>query len=386
MTEDLKKARRPRGEGGVYFNEKRGRYIAEKIVGYDGRGNPIRKTASGATETAALKALRERVRKYEAGIVQGAERYTVGQAVEDWLKYARTEVGERTERNNRDFYENHIKPHLGGRRVKDLRPVEVEKWLHELAPNLGRSALKQALSVLRRSIDRAMALGLAERNVTTLVQPPKGRAGRPSKSLTLEQARAIIESPTARAHWMYPYIVVSLTTGVRTEEARAMRWDHVHLTPENDAAPHVWVWRSVRRGNDTKTPKSRRTLALPGIAVRAFERQWAWQDDRRRAAGDSWKSSGLVFTTGVGTTLRPENVLRDFRIALRGVPGIDPEDWTPRELRHSFVSLLSASEVPIEEVSRLVGHSDIATTENVYRHELRPVMQTGAKAMDTVFG
>jgi integrase len=68
------------------------------------------------------------------------------------------------------------------------------------------------------------------------------------------------------------------------------------------------------------------------------------------------------------------------------VPGIDPEDWTPRELRHSFVSLLSASEVPIEEVSRLVGHSDIATTENVYRHELRPVMQTGAKAMDTVFG
>jgi integrase len=385
MTEELKKSRRPRGEGGVYFNEKRGRYIAEKIVGYDGRGNPIRKTASGTTETAALKSLRERVRKYEAGIVQGAERYTVGQAVEDWLKYARTEVGERTARNNRDFYENHIKPHLGGRRVKDLRAVEVEKWMHELAPNLGRSALKQALSVLRRSIDRAMTLGLAERNVTTLVQPPKGRAGRPSKSLTLDQARAIIENPSTREHWMYPYIVVSLTTGVRTEEARAMRWDHVHLTPEDDTAPHVWVWRSVRRGNDTKTPKSRRTLALPGIAVRAFQRQWAWQDGRRRTVGDTWQSSGLVFTTGVGTALRSENVLRDFRTALRGVPGIEPEEWTPRELRHSFVSLLSASDVPIEEVSRLVGHSDIATTENVYRHELRPVMQTGAQAMDTVF-
>lgn len=386
MSEDQKKSRRPRGEGGVYFNEKRGRYIAEKIVGYDGRGNPIRKTASGTSETGALKSLRERVRKYEAGIVQGAERYTVGLAVQDWLKYGRTEVGANTERNNRDFYEHHIKPHLGGRRIQDLRAVEVEKWMHELAPKLGRSALKQVLSVLRRSIDRAMTLGLAERNVTTLVQPPKGRAGRPSKSLTLDQARAILESAHAREHWMYPYIVVSLTTGVRTEEARALRWDHVHLKPEDGSAPHVWVWRSVRQGNDTKTPKSRRTLALPSIAVRAFQRQWAWQDDRRRTLGETWPLSGLVFTTGAGTSLRADNVRRDFRIALREVPGIDPEEWTPRELRHSFVSLLSASDVPIEEVSRLVGHSDIATTETVYRHELRPVMHTGAQAMDSVFG
>jgi integrase len=142
----------------------------------------------------------------------------------------------------------------------------------------------------------------------------------------------------------------------------------------------------VRLGNDTKTPKSRRTLALPSIAVRAFQRQWAWQHDRRRTLGEAWPLSGLVFTTGAGTALRADNVRRDFRIALRGVPGIDPEEWTPRELRHSFVSLLSASDVPIEEVSRLVGHSDIATTETVYRHELRPVMQTGAQAMDVVFG
>jgi integrase len=373
-------SRRPRGEGGVYFNEKRNRYIAEKVVGYDGKGDEIRKTASGKTEAAALKALRERVRQYEAGIVQGADRYTVGQAVEDWLTYSRTEVGEKTVRGNRDFFEHHIKPYLGGRRIKDLRPVEVEKWMHDLAPDLGRSALKQVLSVLRRSIDRAVALGLAERNVTTLVQLPKGRAGRASRSFTLDQVRAILNSPSARAHWMYPYVVVSLTVGLRTEEARALRWDHVHLSP----VPHVWVWRSVREGGDTKTEKSRRTLALPSLAVRALNRQWAWQDDRRRAMGEAWPSPELVFTTGSGTALRPDNVRRDFRILLRDVPGIDPEQWTPRDMRHTFVSLLSQGDVPIEEVSRLVGHSDIGTTENVYRHELRPVLQNGARAMDSV--
>ena len=39
-------------------------------------------------------------------------------------------------------------------------------------------------------------------------------------------------------------------------------------------------------------------------------------------------------------------------------PGIDPSEWTRRELRHSFVSVLSDAGVPVEEISRLVGHSD----------------------------
>ncbi|MGW4959817.1 hypothetical protein ACWEPL_21540 [Nonomuraea sp. NPDC004186] len=45
-----------------------------------------------------------------------------------------------------------------------------------------------------------------------------------------------------------------------------------------------------------------------------------------------------------------ENVPRDFRIALNSAEGINPAEWTPRELRHSFVSLLSAHDVPIEHI------------------------------------
>jgi integrase len=57
-----------------------------------------------------------------------------------------------------------------------------------------------------------------------------------------------------------------------------------------------------------------------------------------------------------------------------------------RELRHSFVSLLSDSGIPIEEISRLVGHSSTTVTEQVYRHQIRPVIQDGAIAMDRLFG
>jgi integrase len=54
-----------------------------------------------------------------------------------------------------------------------------------------------------------------------------GREGRPSKSLTFGQAVALIQA--ARSHGLYAYVVLSLLVGVRTEEARALRWDHVDL-------------------------------------------------------------------------------------------------------------------------------------------------------------
>jgi integrase len=59
--------------------------------------------------------------------------------------------------------------------------------------------------------------------------------------------------------------------------------------------------------------------------------------------------------------------------------------WTPRELRTSFVSLLSHRGVSIEEIARLVGHASTRTTEIVYRRELRPVITTGAEIMDQLF-
>ena len=78
------------------------------------------------------------------------------------------------------------------------------------------------------------------------------------------------------------------------------------------------------------------------------------------------------------------NVRRQFKAICRAA-GIG-EDWAPRELRTSFVSLLSASGVPVEEIARLAGHSSSRTTEVIYRKELRPVLVKGAEVMDHLFG
>ena len=57
---------------------------------------------------------------------------------------------------------------------------------------------------------------------------------------------------------------------------------------------------------------------------------------------------------------------------------------TPRELRHSFVSLLSDDGVPLESIARLVGHRTTTVTETVYRKQLRPVIEDAATSMNRI--
>ncbi|WP_433429992.1 tyrosine-type recombinase/integrase [Nonomuraea sp. CA-141351] len=53
---------------------------------------------------------------------------------------------------------------------------------------------------------------------------------------------------------------------------------------------------------------------------------------------------------------------------------------------HSFVSLLSADGVPVENIARLIGHAGgSAVAEKVYRHRFKPVIQDGATVMDRIF-
>ena len=211
------------------------------------------------------------------------------------------------------------------------------------------------------------------RNVATLIDTPKGQAGRPSKSLSFQQATALLAA--AGEFRLYAYVVLCLMVGVRTEEARALRWDHVDRAAVPAVPPHVDVWRSVRAGGDTKTPKSRRSLMLPQMAAEVLRSQVERQARDRLIAGILWREYGLVCASAVGTPLDASHVRRSLRVICRKA-GIG-EDWTPRELRHTFVSLLSDNGMAIEEISRLVGHSSTTITETVYRHELRLSAQRG---------
>jgi integrase len=381
-----KKPRRGRGEGALYWDEKRQRFICEVTVGYTPAGKRIVRRGSGKTRTEARNKLKQVLRDQDDGLPAESTKVTVADAVTDWLTIGLNGRAKGTVDKYTILCRTHVIPAPRARKLRDLTATDVDRWLADKARTLSTRTVRDLHSCLNRSVNRAVARDKVRRNVVALAGIPHGQTGRPSKSLTLAQAKAVISA--AEEHRLAAYVVLSLLTGARTEELRALTWDRVDLDgkphAEPPVPPSVEVWHSVRVGGDTKTKKSRRTLALPVRRVAALRAHRTRQAEDRSTAGNTWHETGLVFTNKLGRGLDAANVRRGFR-KITDQAGLSAGDWTPRELRHSFVSLLSDSGVSLENIADLVGHSGTSVTEKVYRHQLRPVLLSGATAMDRIF-
>jgi integrase len=359
-----------------------GRWRGVISLGFSADGKRIRRKVSGKTKAVVQDRLKALHDDLESG-VRAAPNYTVRRAVEDWLSEGLDGREATTIKKNESLLAP-ILATIGGRKLRELTAAEVHQALTTMALRYSSAAVAMGHNALTRSIRHAEARDLVGRNVATFVDTPKGQAGRPSKSLSLEQASALLAA--AAETRMHAYIALCLATGIRTEEARALRWEHVNFGDPAAMPPvpaSAAVWRSVRAHGDTKTEKSRRTLGLPQMAVDTLLAHKKRQAEERLATGAPWSEHDLAFSSRTGAPLDAANVRREFR-AICKAAGIG-DCWTPRELRHSFVSLMSSSGVPVEEIARLAGHSSSRTTEVVYRRELRPVLTTGAEAMDRLF-
>ena len=368
-------------------------YTGAIDIGFDGRGNRIRIKRRGRTKAIVREKLIQAADELDAGITT-SDGYTVGDAAHDWLEKGTRDLDGKTVETYRILIEKHLVSEIGAIKLKKLNANHVDHWLDGLTGELSTASLHKLHSALKRAIRQAQARDMVGRNVAELVTTPRGRQGRPSKALTLDQAVAVIAE--AQTHWLYAYVAVSLLTGVRTEEARALQWSHV-VAWVNDAQQWqsvtqagfdheklaIYVWRSVRASGDTKTQKSRRTLEVPDEVARALRQHHKKQAARRLRAGETWQDHDLVFCTRNGKPLAAGNVRRAFRMITKAA-GVG-EDWTPRELRHTFVSIMSDNDVPIEKIANLVGHRTTVVTQTVYRHQLRPVIETGATTMNTIF-
>jgi integrase len=387
-------ARRGWGEDGVFFEHDapcrdsdrhrhcQGRWRGVISLGFGPDGKRIRRKVSGKTKAVVQDRLKALHSDLDSG-VRAKPNYTVQRAADDWLRDGLDGRAATTIEKNK-YVLAPIVAAIGARRLRELTAADVQQALTAMARRYSSAAVAMGHSALTRAIRHAEARDLVGRNVAMLVDTPKGQAGRPSKSLTLDQASALLHA--AEGTRMHACIVVCLVTGIRTEEARALRWEHIDFGDPDSQPPvpaSAAVWRSVRAHGDTKTEKSRRTLGLPEMAAEALRAHHKRQTMERLAAAAGWSDQDLVFCTRTGRALDAANVRREFR-GVCTAAGIG-EHWTPRELRHSFVSLMSHSGVPVEEIARLAGHSSSRTTEVVYRRELRPVLTTGAEAMDRLF-
>ena len=322
--------RRGHGEDAIYFDATKNRYIGAISLGYEADGRRIRRKVSGKTKQEVRHKLKELHSDLDAGVHSPAS-YTVRAAVDDWLAEGLSGRAPKTVSTQREVLEP-LLDIIGAVPLRQLSAANIRSALKDLAATRATRTVAMAHAGLARAIRHAEANDKVRRNVARLVNTPAGQGGRPSRSLTFEQAVVLIQA--ARPYGVYAYVVLSLLVGLRTEEARALRWDHVHLDADSGLPSRVDVWRSVRAHGDVKTSKSRLSLALPAMAVAALTEHRERQASDRLRAGELWQEEGLVFSTTLGTRLDAGNVRRSLRAICRKA-GIG-EDWTPRELRHTF--------------------------------------------------
>jgi integrase len=357
----------PEGEG----------YTGAISLGANPSGKRQRVKRKGKTKTQVKAKLIELVADLEAGVKTEAN-YTVKDAVNDFLEKGLKGRSKGTIDNYRSLADNNIIPKIGAAKLKELTADQLDDWMDERAEELSTRSLRLIHQILERAIRQAQARDKVRRNVASLIIVPEGQDGHPSKAMTLEEAIKLVRTlGTGAGFRLFAYVILSLLAGVRTEEARALRWAEVDLK-----AGTVAVYRSVRAKGDTKTRKSRRVLKLPRKVTLALKRHRTFQATERLQGGELWQDHDLVFCREDGTPLDRWHVRKEFqKITKAAGLGVD---WTPRELRHTFVSILSANDVSAEDISDLVGHSGTSVTEAVYRHEIRPALTKGAEAMDKI--
>jgi integrase len=254
-------ARRGYGEDGIYFDHAAdcrdsthhrtcaGRWRGVVSLGFSADGKRLRKKVSGKTRTEVKDKLRDLHSELAAG-VRTQHRYTVDRAVADWLAEGLPGRTEKTIDVNRDAL-GPLLTIIGSIRLQDLTARDVRTALAKMAATHATRTVQKAHNCLTRAIRHAEGQDLVRRNVSALVDTPRGQEGRPSQSLTVEQATALLRE-SEKSH-LHAFITLSLLTGVRSEEARALTWEHVDLK-----AGTVSVWRSVRAYGETKTERSRR--------------------------------------------------------------------------------------------------------------------------------
>ncbi len=435
-----RKKRRERGDDGIYWDKINKCYVGTISLGYDAEGKRIRRMARGKTKAEVKDKLDELHGEIKAGIRTSAT-YTVKQCVADWLDDLT--LDETTVAEYRGQAQKWIYPKIGGTKLKNLTVAEAERFFRQAAEHLGKRSLMMIKSTLRRSIRRAQKHDLIGKNVIDLVDLPEAQPGRPSRAMTEEQATEVLETVkgttgayvkvirigearTAAAHAathdnqiacgnksrkhaavielsiqlddttcracrahlgldadtnealrLEALFVLAITLGLRPGELRALTWDHVDL-----AKGVIKVWRSARRGGDTKTPKSRRSLRLPERAVEALTKHRKRQAEERLAAGPDWQDNNLVFCHEDGSQYTRDALNWRFsKMTKRAGIG----HWHAHEARHTAVSIMSHNGVPIQDIADAVGHKSTHVTETVYRHVIAPAIQGGATVMDNVF-
>jgi integrase len=341
-------------------------------------GSISNKTLHG-TKKDAETFLSKTLTEINSGTFVEASPITVDVYLEKWLTTAaRPRLRDNTYREYGGLIDRYIKPGLGGKRLSDVRPLDVQAFYSSLSEKgLSPRTIRFTHSVLASAFKQAVRWRMLAHNPCESVELPR-KAGKEMQSLTPAEAAGFLKE-AANDRW-FALFVLALATGLRPSEYFGLKWSDVDLERGLVTVQRVLIWRSYKSGDwyfgEPKTPRSRRRIPLPASVVCALSEHRRRQAEGRLKAGAAYQNLDLVFATSEGQPLIRLNVIqKHFKPILKRAKL--PETLRLYDLRHTCATLLLAANENPKVVSERLGHSSITLTMNVYSHVL-PDMQQGA--------
>ncbi|WP_431943554.1 tyrosine-type recombinase/integrase [Micromonospora marina] len=290
------------------------------------------------------------------------------------------------------FTRLYIVPGIGAKRLDRLQVKDVQTWINKVARTcqccaqgkdaarppakrrccaLGAccnavpsdSAIKGLRATLRAALSQAVTEELVSKNVAALVKLRATRK-RPGTAWDSDEARRFLEAARADSDPMYAAWVLLLVLGLRRGELLGLAWDDI-----DQAAGELNVsWQLQRIGGqlvrrETKTAESDASMPLPEICRTALAIRRAEQAADRKAAGEVWQKSPLVFTTRFGTPIEPRNFNRAWEARIRRY-GL--REITPHGARRTCASILADLDVHPRVAMQILRHADFKVTMEIY--------------------
>lgn len=314
---------------------------------------------------------------------------TVREAGELWLKRCREKSLEAmTVKGYVEHCELHIFPFIGAKKLSDLTVPACNAFADQLR-DAGRSAemIKRVIRSLGAIFKEARRRGLSNVAPTDGLELDLPERDDPRPVIpTKAELQAIIKAATARDGRWRTLVLVAIFCGLRASELRGLRWADVDFD-----ARQISVSQRADASNTIGRLKSKaayRSIKLSPLALNAL-REWKLLCPKRATgekdtSGEPVKVLDLVFPNGVGRVESYANLIdRGFGpIQIEAGVSVQREavdeagepmlvavaKYGLHALRHACASLWIESGYNPKQIQRLMGHSSIKVTFDVYGH------------------
>lgn len=349
----------------------------------DGANRKRKEVPGGSTRQEAEAAYARALVSMEAngGYVEPTKK-TVSEFFAEWLADDVTvNTHKNTARSYRSIFETHIRPAIGERKLRTIRPQALQQILNDAKQRgLARSTVSSICAVLKKAFVYASDFcEYIPKNPAQNIKVPKYTAPpKEVKAFTTEQIAAIFRQFPV-GHQFYLPIALSYHTGARLGECCALTWQDVDFeTREIAIHKTVIAAGSVEVQDVPKSSHSRRVLPYGEKLYKILKAEKARQAAARLQGQGI--NDDFVCHTKQGQMVTPD-AMHYFNTWCRESFGAGR---TFHSLRHTHATLLLEAGEDIELVSKRLGHSSTATTARTYSHVLDARKQKTRSLLDQV--